>query len=205
MVKTMVANGSWFFGAAVKMFRALPYLSTSVPDQIDIGPKAAPTIENITSNSDYTSVNARLQTFSNWPKSEVLKKSLASAGFVYTGVEDIVLCPICHVEGYHWEPADNPMDDHRTWSPNCPFLGNALPQTDGSLHIRGNQDTCGLYGIEVVPNSIPVVDLQRLDVTKSRGPIHPDMITVHSRLETFQTWPKAIKQRPEKLAEAGFF
>lgn len=183
------------------MFRAMQFLSTSVIDQTDSGPKDSVNIDN--SPSDYKLIDNRLETYTNWPKSEVLKISLAAAGFVYTGQEDVVICPFCQVEGYHWEATDNPMEDHREWSPNCPFLGNT-PQTDSTQSISGTQDTCGIYGIEVVPNSIPV-DLQRLGVTKSKGPQHPERITIDSRVETFQKWPRAIKQRPDELAEAGFF
>lgn len=169
-------------------------------DQPDNGPKAINIIES--TPTDFNSYEARLQTYINWPNTGILKSTLARAGFVYSGQDDVVICPFCKVEGYRWEANDNPMDDHRVWSPNCPFLGN---NSEGSQAPRSNQDTCGLYGVEVVPNSVPSVDLQRLGIQKSKGPHHQDRITVDSRLETFQKWPKAIKQRPAELAEAGFF
>lgn len=183
------------------MYKSIPYPTSQLFDQPDNGPKATEILDS--SPSDFTSLDARLQTFRNWPKTEVTGRILASAGFVYTGQDDVVICPFCQVEGFHWEAADNPMEDHRAWSPNCPFLGSN-PVTDSSHRTRETQDTCGLFGIEVVPNSIPV-DLERLGITKIKGPNYPDKITLDTRLETFQKWPKAIKQRPAQLAEAGFF
>lgn len=186
------------------MYKAIPYStphSGTYIDQTDNGSK----ITDISNSSptDFITVDARLQTYRTWPNAEISKTNLASAGFIYTGQDDVVICPFCQVEGYHWEADDNPMEDHRVWSPNCPFLGNNS-ESDISHSSRGNQDTCGLYGVEVVPNSIPL-DLQRLGIQKIKGPHYQDKITLESRLETFQKWPKAIKQRPAELADAGFF
>ena len=35
--------------------------------------------------------------------------------------------------------------------------------------------------------------------------LHPRLVTLESRLATFQTWPPAFSQQPEELAKAGFF
>lgn len=171
-------------------------------DQPDNGPKSTDLSES--SPSDFQTFEARLSTYRYWPKPEVPVINLVSAGFVYTGEDDVVICPFCQVEGFHWETSDNPMDDHRVWSPNCPFLGNnTSPATSQSSRVA--QDTCGLYGVEIVPNSVPV-NLQRLGIQKvNKGPHYQDRITFEQRLETFDNWPKGFKQRPAQLAEAGFF
>lgn len=157
---------------------------------------------------DFTSLNNRLKTFDTWRNTELSKYSLAEAGFVYTGKDDIVICPFCKVEGFRWVTGDKPMADHRLWSPNCPYLRNNS-EHDHTENNSNNIDTCGLYGVEVVPNSVPEesrkIDLQRLGIQKSIGPQYQDKITYESRFATFQKWPKAIKQRPADLAEAGFY
>ena len=44
-----------------------------------------------------------------------------------------------------------------------------------------------------------------LGITPHQGPHHPRLVTLASRLATFQTWPPGLKQRPEQMAKAGFF
>ncbi|KAG5900547.1 hypothetical protein JTB14_022854 [Gonioctena quinquepunctata] len=99
------------------------------------------------------------------------------------------------------------MADHRRWSPSCTFVRTVDNGRSGGT--SRNSDTCGLYGIEVLPNSFPEdnrsIDLQQLGIHKGRGPHNQDKITIDSRLATFENWPKSIKQRPVDLAEAGFY
>ena len=45
----------------------------------------------------------------------------------------------------------------------------------------------------------------RLGITPHQGPQHPRLVTLESRLATFQTWPPGLRQRPEEMAKAGFF
>lgn len=65
----------------------------------------------------------RLKTFENW-SSVFPKCKIALAGFVYTGQGDVVKCPICLIEGFHWQDGDDPLADHFRWSPNCKFFDN---------------------------------------------------------------------------------
>ncbi|CAH1961034.1 unnamed protein product [Acanthoscelides obtectus] len=154
----------------------------------------------------YSSLEDRLKTFDNWPNKQISSKSLAEAGFIYKGEDDIVVCPFCNIEGYHWLSDDNPMADHRVWSPNCTFLMSNIEHDHSESRT---EDTCGLYGVEVLPNSVPEgninLDLSKLGIQKSKGPQYNDKITYESRLATFDSWPKSIKQKPVDLAEAGFF
>ena len=36
-------------------------------------------------------------------------------------------------------------------------------------------------------------------------PTHPEMSLVVDRVDSFDTWPPALKQRPYQMAEAGFY
>ena len=40
----------------------------------------------------------------------------------YTGVKDTVKCNSCGVELSDWEPADDPLTEHKNWYPTCPFI-----------------------------------------------------------------------------------
>ncbi|XP_050306387.1 baculoviral IAP repeat-containing protein 7 isoform X2 [Anthonomus grandis grandis] len=146
----------------------------------------------------------RLKSYANWPNKDVSKEVLAKAGFFYKNCNDLVQCPFCFIEGYQWVAGDNPMQDHRTWSPRCPFVMTSVEPDSPS---RRNTDTCGLYGVEVFPNSVPEdeIQLERLGISKSKSPAHPDKAILESRLETFSDWPKSLKQTPKDLADAGFF
>lgn len=111
----------------------------------------------------------RIQTFENW-SSDFSKHILAKAGFVYTGRDDIVICPFCHVEGFKWiKITDDPFLDHLRWSPNCKFVKEKL------FNVRRTE------------------------------PRYANMITIHQRINSFIDWPISLSQKPEDLADAGFF
>ena len=38
-----------------------------------------------------------------------------------------------------------------------------------------------------------------------QGPATPSYASKQKRLDTFRYWPQALVQKPEELAEAGFF
>lgn len=69
----------------------------------------------------YESYERRLETFKNW-KSEFPTCKLAKAGFIYSGEDDIVICPFCQTEGFNWQQEDNPLEDHMDWNPYCIFF-----------------------------------------------------------------------------------
>jgi hypothetical protein len=47
--------------------------------------------------------------------------------------------------------------------------------------------------------------LESSGIVGHSGPFHPKYSTVESRLRTFRDWPPALKQKPDELAEAGFY
>ncbi|CAH0553039.1 unnamed protein product [Brassicogethes aeneus] len=161
-----------------------------------------------------TTLEGRLETFKTWPNKEVDPRKLAEAGFYYTKHEDIVRCPFCFVEGYRWQAEDNPMDDHLRWTREqrrqCTFVSDRRSEHDDAVSedSTNGRDTCGKYGVEILPCSIPEdknVNLEKLGVTKVKGPAHPEYVLQQSRLESFKQWPKSLRQKPEDLASAGFF
>lgn len=72
----------------------------------------------------------RLKTFSNndWPhkKNVINVKNLAKSGLFYTGKNDLVACAFCRVQLHEWQPEDDPIVDHRKYSPKCSFLLDPL-------------------------------------------------------------------------------
>lgn len=61
----------------------------------------------------------RYESFHNWPLRFPSPKSLAAAGFYYTGVRDAVACFECNVLITNWLKSDAPMDEHKKHSPFC--------------------------------------------------------------------------------------
>lgn len=161
-------------------------------------------LEASSSQPDYKSYAGRLRTFANWPNKEIAKEVLAKAGFYYKNESDVVQCAYCYIEGYHWVAGDDPLKDHRTWSPACPFVMNSVEPSSSRTRAT---DTCGLYGVETLPNSVPEdeIHLERLGIHKNKGPAHPEKFSFEARLATFGSWPKSMKQTPKELADAGFY
>jgi hypothetical protein len=73
-----------------------------------------------------------------------------------------------------------------------------------STSVNQGFDVCGVR--QVQKNSFPE-NYQNLGGHLHRGPKHPSFITYQSRLETFyaNNWPRSMPQKPEALAEAGFY
>jgi hypothetical protein len=77
-----------------------------------------------------------------------------------------------------------------------------------STSVNQGYDVCGPNVVvrQVQKNSFPE-NYQNLVGLSHRGPKHPSFITYQSRLETFyaNNWPRSMPQKPEALAEAGFY
>lgn len=74
----------------------------------------------------------RISTFARFPSSGVTERSLARAGWFYTGIGDRVQCFRCNVTAEGWQPGDCPTEKHRHLSPSCTFI-QSLPSTANLL------------------------------------------------------------------------
>lgn len=74
----------------------------------------------------------RISTFARFPASGVTERSLARAGWFYTGVGDRVQCFRCNVTAEGWQAGDCPTEKHRQLSPSCSFI-QSLPSTANLL------------------------------------------------------------------------
>ena len=79
----------------------------------------------------FFSCDKRLETFTNW--SHMLPQhplKLAQAGFCYTGVADLCICPWCECTIDKWGIFDEPFNKHKAASVwGCDFLNIIFPQT----------------------------------------------------------------------------
>ncbi|CAH0390089.1 unnamed protein product [Bemisia tabaci] len=164
----------------------------------------------------------RLRSFENWPVSFMDPSQLASAGFYYLNQNnDTVRCAFCGVEVGCWVRGDDPMFDHRMWSPNCKFVkklpcGNVPldPSNETPATTEAGYDTCGNYGIEIrqqanstnsssTSNDVPC--LEKLSVQMNKQPDFPNYATYEARMKSYRHWPISLKLKPNVLTEAGLF
>ncbi|CAH2047207.1 unnamed protein product, partial [Iphiclides podalirius] len=137
----------------------------------------------------------RLKTFDKWPVEFLAPAQLARNGFYYLGRGDEVRCAFCKVEIMRWVEGDDPAKDHQRWAPQCPFLRRHAAAGNVPLEspAAAGHDECG---VRAPPNATP---------ERMPGPVHPRYASEAARLRTFKDWPRCMRQKPEELAEAGFF
>lgn len=71
----------------------------------------------------YSSLDARLRTFAQWPVPEIQRGDvLAQAGFYYQGNQDQVRCFQCDGGLKCWLADDDPWCEHARWFPKCQFV-----------------------------------------------------------------------------------
>ncbi|XP_045769791.1 death-associated inhibitor of apoptosis 1-like isoform X1 [Maniola jurtina] len=138
----------------------------------------------------------RLKTFDKWPVTFLSPQLLARNGFYYLGRGDEVRCAFCKVEIMKWVEGDDPAKDHQRWAPQCTFLRRQA--SSGNVPMESSpttagRDECGVRAA-VTPNPI-----------RMPGPVHPRYASEAARLRSFSDWPRSMRQKPEELAEAGFF
>ncbi|XP_034521533.1 baculoviral IAP repeat-containing protein 3 isoform X2 [Ailuropoda melanoleuca] len=163
----------------------------------------------------------RMATFSALPAGvPVSERSLARAGFYYTGVKDKVRCFCCGLMLDNWKPGDRPADKHRTLYPSCAFVRNLSsacvsgassppPPPSGANCTHplppSLQNTGYFRGSYCSFPSSPV----NCRANQECAPWRPSACagavrTVADRLLTFQAWPLTSPRAPQ-LARAGFY
>lgn len=170
----------------------------------------------------------RRKTYESWPITFMDPHRLSAAGFYYTDQNDVVRCAFCGVEVGRWEEGDDPFRDHQRWAPSCGFVRglpvgnipispNGQPESSTS-GMNLSRDVCGPF-LEIRPNAGPergmsngvhqalltAEELRKHGIHQSRGPDHPTFNTYEARMQSFEGWPKSLKQKPDKLSEAGFY
>lgn len=88
----------------------------------------------------------RIKSFDNWPFEYISIQRLAAAGFYYLNRSDTVRCHWCNIELSQWQPLDNPIIEHKKWSPKCRYIHGVL---SGIKPSDPGFDVCGYHGIEI--------------------------------------------------------
>lgn len=71
----------------------------------------------------YSSLDARIRSFVNWPSEDVQSAEvLAAAGFYYQNIDDQVMCFQCSGGLRSWQREDDAWFEHARWFPNCEFV-----------------------------------------------------------------------------------
>ncbi|NXS58471.1 BIR protein, partial [Brachypteracias leptosomus] len=170
----------------------------------------------------------RMSTFSTFPSNvPVSERSLARAGFYYTGVQDKVKCFSCSLTLDNWQPGDNAMEKHKQLYPSCSFVQDALSVNNLRLSSRSafslsvtNSPSPSLHSATLSPSSEqvgyfsgsfssfpqdPITTRAVEDVSFLRPKLHnPSMSDNGSRLHTFRSWPLTFLS-PTDLVNAGFY
>ncbi|XP_014400073.1 PREDICTED: baculoviral IAP repeat-containing protein 2 isoform X2 [Myotis brandtii] len=170
---------------------------------------------------DFSCELYRMSTYSTFPTGvPVSERSLARAGFYYTGVNDKVKCFCCGLMLDNWKQGDNPIEKHKQLYPSCSFIQNLVSVTglestfkttspvrnslthslSPTLEQRGSFS--GSY-----PNlsSNPIHSRAVEDLSSLRtNPYSYAMSTEQARLLTYHLWPLTFLS-PSELARAGFY
>ncbi|CAL8364816.1 unnamed protein product [Lota lota] len=170
---------------------------------------------------DNSSELFRISTFARFPASGVTERSLARAGWYYTGVGSRVQCFRCNVTAEGWQAGDCPTEKHRQLSPSCPFI-QSLPSTANLLSSShsafsplrsapvlppGEEAAAYLnIGFSAPPPSSPLASRGVEDMSHQRPPVchNPSMRREQERLDSFHAWTVSIIT-PGELAKAGFY
>ncbi|MEJ1281068.1 baculoviral IAP repeat-containing 3 [Cricetulus griseus] len=171
---------------------------------------------------DFSCELYRLSTYSAFPAGvPVSERSLARAGFYYTGVNDKVKCFCCGLMLDNWKQGDSPVEKHRQLYPSCSFVRTLNPA--GSLEtspqppllsaepsavpsLFASLENTGYFSgsYSSFPSDAVNFRANQDCPTLRTSPYHFAMNTEKARLLTYQTWPLSFLS-PAELARAGFY
>uniref|UniRef100_A0A2K6G4S2 RING-type E3 ubiquitin transferase n=1 Tax=Propithecus coquereli TaxID=379532 RepID=A0A2K6G4S2_PROCO len=169
---------------------------------------------------DFSCELYRMSTYSTFPAGvPVSERSLARAGFYYTGVNDKVKCFCCGLMLDNWKQGDNPIEKHKQLYPSCSFIQNLVsssvestskntsPMRNSFAHslsptMEHSGSFSGSYSnLSSNPlNSRAVEDFSPLRT----NPYSYAMSTEEARFLTYHMWPLTFLS-PSELARAGFY
>ncbi|XP_065347242.1 baculoviral IAP repeat-containing protein 7-B-like isoform X2 [Cloeon dipterum] len=119
---------------------------------------------------NYQTVQARLASFSGWPRATPTPDALAAAGFFYQGMNDHASCFHCNGGLHNWDPMDDPWMEHARWFSLCPYI-----------NITKGQD----YVKEMVRNKPPIISVAELNLQPppppANGGVQPENQPEESR------------------------
>ena len=181
---------------------------------------------------NYEELEDRVKTFTLPPQWDgpVDYQSMAEAGFVYTGQEDLVYCFSCNIKLDRWSKHMEPLLRHKEESHTCSFMRQklrAVKREKGKtvsvvapskpLNARltssiGQLQSSSLVTSKNIHTVVTGLDESRLSYGGSfddrRGaslPITPENYqSEEERIKSFVGWPLNEAVHPEQLARVGF-
>ena len=174
----------------------------------------------------------RMKTFTLPPQWDgpVDYQSMAEAGFVYTGQEDLVYCFSCNIKLDRWSKHMEPLLRHKEESPTCSFMRQKLRAVKGEkgktksivapskpLNARltssiGQLQSSSLVTSKAIHTVVTGLNESRLpyggsidDRPEASLPITPENYqSEEERIKSFVGWPLNEAVHPEQLARVGF-
>ncbi|XP_006887371.1 PREDICTED: baculoviral IAP repeat-containing protein 3 [Elephantulus edwardii] len=171
---------------------------------------------------DFSCELYRISTFSTFPAGvPISERSLARAGFYYTGINDKVKCFCCGLMLDNWKQGDNAIEKHKKLYPSCSFIQNLLSVTSlgstslstlsssvaNSTHsLPPSMENSGYFSgsYSSFPSSPVNSSANSPFSALRRKPYNCAMYTEKARLLTFHMWPLTFLS-PADLAKAGFY
>ena len=169
---------------------------------------------------NYEELKDRMKTFTLPPQWDgpVDYQSMAEAGFVYTGQEDLVYCFSCNIKLDRWSKHMEPLLRHKEESPTCSFVRQKLrvapskPLNPRSTSGIGQLQSSGLVTSKAIHTVVTGLNESRLsyggsfdDRPGTSLPITPENYqSEEERIKSFVGWPFNEAVHPEQLARVGF-
>jgi E3 ubiquitin-protein ligase XIAP len=144
----------------------------------------------------------------------------------------MVKCYFCRVEIGMWEEGDDVLTDHERWSPYCnlirrrstnnipinaELLDRCLPEATASLdnHLTPSSsgaETISTDDVHMIQHQIfnlggfdSMLTISGPLSERLKHPEHPEFAIEASRLNSYEDWPKTMRQKPQELSDAGFY
>ncbi|XP_049745417.1 baculoviral IAP repeat-containing protein 2 isoform X1 [Elephas maximus indicus] len=170
---------------------------------------------------DFSCELYRMSTYSTFPTGvPISERSLARAGFYYTGVNDKVKCFCCGLMLDNWKQGDNAIEKHKQLYPSCSFIQNLAsvtslgstskntsPVRNSFAHslsptLEHSGSFSGSYS-NLSPNPVNSRAVENISPLRT-NPYSYAMSTEEARFLTYQMWPLTFLS-PSDLARAGFY
>ncbi|KAL3883074.1 hypothetical protein ACJMK2_029367 [Sinanodonta woodiana] len=152
--------------------------------------------------AEYTS---RAASFATWQQFVFFNiEALARAGFYYIGEGTIVRCFFCGTELANLSSQDDPLVEHVRKLASCGYLKSHLGPTriaDYQARIRNGP----IHSQQANGDPSRVTSRNPGSWSASDRIRSPQYQAYSVRLSTFARWPSDIRQRPEQVADAGFY
>lgn len=78
----------------------------------------------------------RFRTFLYYPLQIPPASLYAKAGFYYSGESDTVTCFECGISISNWKASHDPLDVHKTHSPDCPYISEVIREKSQLVGLK---------------------------------------------------------------------